>query len=285
MKKYILSLALLICTGFVYAQNCSDYRKSNCYTKCEKRQSQNLNDVKPSKKWKISGFGASFGASGDSYANMTKEGMASMAINMPSQLLNVDGYEQTIDANEFMVHGGQVGAFAVLSRDNSKEPFMFHPEFRFSLNATFDREAMFEYTRTDEVPTSSPNSVIYCLIENEVNFTASYIARMYMGERFSIYGGAGLNAGTTFNNIFLLIQDQPTSTNPYNESTTEVEAKSSYYTRGLIHVGATYHTRGRLSFNFDMQSGAGLQIIDGSSNNLISEVCAGSLGIQYNLFR
>lgn len=296
MKKYIFLLTCLFSANFVAAQStieqkdrscikrmfCSDKAKKSCYTKCDKQKTNELGTANSLKKWRVGAVGFSMGAFADMYHNMTDEGMKSMAINLPQREINLEGYRKTYGENEVMIEGGMLGGYVSLNpRRRDGSGYNLNQELRLGVGVNLDREAMIQYQ--DEV-SGTENSVIYCLIENELMLSGSYLVKFRLSNRFSLYGGGGMNLGGTFNNAFLLIEDKTVSNEVVTE-TTEVQALSSYYTRGFAHGGVAYHTKGRVSFHLDFKTGMGMQIVNGAKNNLISESCVGQIGVQYSFMK
>lgn len=282
MKKYFFLFTCLLSSTLLMAQNPLKSEEScKRYSSCEKRSSKCDKSSKfgstdlVSKKWRVNAVGIGVGDFGDTYQNMSVEGMKSMAIDLPSQNMNLTGLRQ--DQNTVMISGANLGAYISLSpRNSTKDGYRTGQELRIGLNANIDREAMIQYSDFNY-----DNSVIYCLIENEVNISASYLFSGTLWNRLGFFGGAGMNLGSTFNNSFLLIEDRSDSNGNFESTTTTVDAKSSYYTRGFIHAGIMYHTLGRISFSLETQSGVGMQIVDGAKNNYLSDSCSGRIGLQY----
>lgn len=299
MRNYIFLLACLFSTSMLYAQStssdqaegkcfkkytCDKSFKKRCSTKTKRAQSTNttFSEQALAKKWKVNAVGLNIGSFGDHYRDMTAEGMLSMAINFDKQI-DLDGYHLVYGGSNVSIEGGTIGAFISLSpRTRDKSSFNFNQELRLGANLNINREAMIEYHNSPSRGYTGGNSIVYCVIENELTLSGAYLFRKRFSKRLSIYGGAGLNLGSTFDNAFLLIESDNTS---FDTETTEVAAKSSYYTRGFGQVGLTYHTLGHVAFNLDLQTGMGMQIVNGAQNNLISETCVVQMGAQYSFLR
>ena len=283
MKNLFALFALLLSTQLVLAQ--CPYAAKKCQVKekaCQKKSLSSCdkkvttNEI-ATKRWQINAVGVTIGSFGDMYDNMTEEGMLSMANGLPNGSINSTAFSK-VD-NQVMIEGGSLGAYISLNpRNRTQDGYNLNQELRLGINANIEREAMIEFSDP------SYNSLVYCLIENEINLSASYLFSRTFGRRFGVYGGLGMNVGSTFDNVFLLINNTNEDDTSWEAGTTEVEAKSSYYTRGFLHLGLAYHMR-RISLSLDVKSGMGMQFVDGAQNNYIKDSCVGQLGVQYNFNR
>ena len=292
MKKYIFLLTCLLSTSMLMAQ-CPKSSSKRCFKaeKCKKqytssceKKTMDVNEecmLPNTKKWRIGAIGLNIGSFTDHYQSMTVEGMKSMAIDLPNVPVDLNGLNMMGDESSVVIEGASLGAYISLNpRNRTRDGHNLNQELRIGFSTNIDREAMIQFSDNNY-----ENSVIYCLIESEVMLSAQYLFSGQFGRRFGFYGGAGMNVGSTFNNLFLLIEDGRDSNGFWESSTTEVAAKSSYYTRGFLSAGLMYHTLGRVSLSLDIQSGVGLQVVNGAKNNYISDICAGQLGVQYRFLK
>ena len=234
------------------------------------------------RKWLPAKVGIRMGGYEDHYQNLTLQGLQSM-IGTQADLADLleDGFgEEYFTA----LTGTNVGLqFSMNPFSKKRGEYNLNHELRFGLSMNTNRESMLIYQREafdTEYNYTYQEEIIYCLIENEVLFEASYLFRKPIGKNFSLYGGFGANYGSTYGNE-LLIFTQGNIQLPGEEASNYEAANSSYF-RFLMQAGMQVQVLKRLGMYLELQGGDGMQIVHGGENNAL-ENCATFFGMNYDL--
>lgn len=230
--------------------------------------------------WRLSSFGLNIGTVHDVYQRMNLDMMYDFTQN--SALLDRDltGMEEILYRES---SGGRVGLNVTLSADRPNA--RYGHEIR--LGAFFsNREPLISYHAPSEFGEASGSSIIYCNVVNEVSLEGTYLLRRSLGkkEKFSLYGGAGISLGSSFNNKLVVMESSSDSTGMFASGSDSFYAgKSSLFTRVNVPVGIQANLINRVSFNFETIIGVGMQSVFGGRNYFIPFSGGIRLGISYNL--
>lgn len=233
------------------------------------------------KKWLPSTIGFRIGGYEDHYQDLTLQGLQSM-IGDQTELTDFleDGYGQGYFT---AISGTNLGIqFSLTPFSRRKGDYNPNHEWRFSLSTNTERESMLVYERSNPQYTYSvQDEIIFCLIENEVILETSYLFHWPVSKKFSLYGGMGINLGSTFGNELLVFGSE---VQLLGEDMHQYEAANSSYFRVLVQSGMQYQVLKRLGMYLEFQGGGGMQIVHGGENNQLDN-CATFFGINYNFVK
>ncbi len=233
---------LLFLSSFVFAQN-------------------DFSQLKPQKKWRFNAIGLSVGGTNDTYGDMDMDYIRSFGNRSQLTEIDLSEFEESAYAQ---VAGGRVGLeiSLVTGADYESNRKGWQKELLLGVDVEFDREAMVDFSSTTDQPYSSSN-IIYCVINNVVNFNASYLVKLNSFSRFSPYVGIGGSVGKTFNNQFIFLNGTDRSyegeTGNYFGDTKMDATESSIFYRVIIPVGIDYNFGKNMSIGINSRIGMGVE--------------------------
>lgn len=220
----------------------------------------NFSQIEPYKKWRLNAVGFSLGGTNDSYKNMDMAYIRSFGKNSQLSSIDLSTFEETTYAQ---VAGPRVGMeiSLVSGADHQSNRKGWQKELQFGVDVEFEREAMVDYTRTDELRSSG--SLTYCIVNSVVNFNASYLMKLNSFSRFSPYVGIGGSVGKTFNNQFLFLNgtDQKYEGelgNYFGDTKVDAVGSSTFY-RVVIPIGIDYNFGKNMSIGINSRVGMGVE--------------------------
>jgi len=242
--------------------------------------------------WKVGNIGLFIGGNNDIYQSMHLSQMKAFAktqADLPE--LNLEDY----DGEYYNRVDGAVLRFDVGlhrmnrttgSYDNSRE-------LQLGVNLHVAREGMIEYSKENVASNGyqENESIVYCIIENELELHGAYLFRKNFTWRLNAYTGIGASASTTFDNELLLIFNNSVTPDPtvysteeetYTTETSSFDAKQAVYSRAYIPFGVGYRFTKRLEANLDWRLGVGVQHVVNGPTNFIKKTGSTVVGIKYH---
>ena len=177
------------------------------------------------------------GWSGDFFDEMTIEQIISRSSEYQLNAIDLDGYTFSYAYRE--VSAASVGfAYYLGTRD-------LKGEWKIGVNAIFDREPLITY-QINNLTDPDYKSIGFGIIESEVNLNLAYLREFPISKRFSAHLGPQVSMGTTFDDEFVLVEDEATGSvingAPVMENTTTYfDANSTRLIRLGVNSGINYH--------------------------------------------
>ena len=251
-------------------------------------QAQQDTPIKPLKKWRVADIGLRLGGHTDVYSRMDLNQMLGYARNQ-EELVEVDlsGYGGQF-YNE--VSGGLI-SFSTTLQPLSLETGNYRTSRALRLGGSIQagREGMISFDRNPNQPGNrSLESIVYCVVENEVSLQGEYLFIGHLSPRFYAYAGIGAQVAGTFDNDFLIFFHSPSTT--FNtpaqpaENTTmvnEYAARETIYGRAFMPYGIGFHLSKRLDLNLNGRLGTGFQSVVGGDTYFIKRTGSTTFGVHY----
>ena len=275
MKKLLL-VAVLGCFTLsgAHAQSPSDYRYSY-------QASDNPLPTTPKKlrRWQVANVGVHISPYGYNFPNMTLQGLTSLS-ERPGAIGNrLEGFDQAARYGTDVV-GSYLGAYVSLNpRSRRLGAMNTRQELRLGVAYAPSREAMIDYERyLPDRGSYVREYITYCLIENELLVSASYLFKTTWGprQRMQLFAGPGGQLSSTYDNLLFVIGG-----NVNNLESSPLAAKASQYVKAYVHAGFDYEFARNVAFTLDWQRGMGAQFVHGGPNNLIGNFWSTNIGFQY----
>jgi hypothetical protein len=230
--------------------------------------------------WKVGSFGVNLGGVRDSYQKMDLSSMYDLTKNPALLDRDLTGYEEDIQR---VSGGATVGLNLTLISDRGNSGW----QHEIRLGGSFSsREPMIHYRQPGVDPASSTNTLIYCHVVNEFNVSGAYLFRKSpkAAPWFSVYGGLGVNVGSSFNSKVMVIEnsfewDNPsTSTN----STSAYQGKESIFSRVYAPVGVQFQLFNHFNLGLETNIGVGMQNVIGGDSYFMPITTGVQLLVSYS---
>ena len=255
---------------------------------------QDIHNSIPKKKflpgWQIGGFGIHVGGIGDSFSNLSGEGLKSMMNGSFNTQMDLSNFIEEDYGYSTELTGGNIGFHIFLKRPSRSR--FFDQELRFTVSANVGRELMIDYVNPDTKDEDEwgyyyNEGITYCLVENEIVLSTSYLFKLNLGKRLSLYGGPTASLGGTFNNtMFIFTNNFEVDQSSQESFQNGVSAKASHYMKAGGHAGIGYNMFDqRVMLSVEGIAGAGAQVVHGSRNNLLDRTYQVNVGLRYNFRR
>lgn len=268
MKKYLLFFSCLLgIHGLLQAQ--VDVRPL--------LETENPNPA--AKRWRFSSIGIGIGPYHDALSGINTAQLLNR-VNTAAAFNQFDFEGYTAEADRAVLAGGNVGLFAEFHLPTKKKGGWYLGQtLRVGLSANMERELMVHYYTGEPNAGWTPQSswLGYCLIENELQLSATYLFSVERGI-LSLYGGPGANLGGTFNNLLILFTDQAPA------GRAESETGSSAYARAFATMGLGFRLLPRLSIFGEFSPGLGFHFAQ-NSGTLFSRTMAGQVGLKVRIMK
>lgn len=229
----------------------------------------------------FAGVGVFLAPHGYQYPDISFDGLMSLS-NNPS-LIGEHLKQHNPKQGEYsmIMSGATLGAYARWFPRHTR--FRGTQELRVGVGMVLGREGIIEYYWDD--PAGNPEEysyregssyVDYCYMENELQFSVSYLFHARPEKRFQLYGGPGVDVSAGFNTLLFVI-----GTSEPDLEMSEISARNAFYTKLFGHGGLSYRVGEHAAISLETQVGAGWQRLSGGETNFLRNYHSVLLGLQY----
>lgn len=228
-------------------------------------------------RWKSASFGLLLGSQTDRYAAMSMDYMRAYAQQTSLMDIDLQGMQQEVISE---VQGGMmVFSLSLNPRSAEGTHYLSNQELRLGLELHAGRESMIMWTEA-----GSTNSLIYCVIQNEVILNGAYLIRYEQLPIIDLYIGAGGGLGKTFANEFVFINETNQSfAGEHNngDGHSYFRASGSTFYRVYIPAGVDLHLFKNLELTLEARYGMGAERVSGDRTYRIPGTYAAMFGMKY----